>query len=103
MKVKPSKRSGAVVLEVGRRDEALLTAATTTPFRIKQILVPIDFSDCSSKALQYALPLAKQHGAKVTLLYVVTTPAFAGGEYGVIDYTPIEADMRASGERKLAT
>jgi universal stress protein A len=101
MKIKPNKHSGEVVLEVGSRDERLLTAAATAPFRLKNILVPIDFSDCSRKALDYALPLAKQHGAGVTLLYVSPNPPYGGGEYGVIDVTLIEAEMRATGEKKL--
>ena len=61
MKAKPTKHSGEIILEVDRRDEPLLTAATTAPFRLRKILVPIDFSDCSKKALQYAL----EHGADV--------------------------------------
>src|SRR6186713_2625063 len=98
MKAKPSKYPGKVVLEINRRDDPLLAAASngpaTSPFRLKRILVPIDFSDCSKKALQYALPLAKQHRAAITLLYVVP-PSYAVGEYGGIDYTSLEAEARA--------
>lgn len=103
MKARPARDSNAVVLEVGRRDESLLNAATTAPFRIKKILVPIDFSDCSKKALQYALPLGRQHGAAITLLYVVSGASYAVGEYGGIDYASLEADMRISGEKQLET
>ena len=39
--------------------------------RFRTILVPTDFSDVSRKALDYALPLARQHGAKIVLVYVV--------------------------------
>jgi universal stress protein A len=39
--------------------------------RMKKILVPIDFSDASSKALRYAVSLAQQFGAKITLLHVL--------------------------------
>ena len=69
MKAMPTNIPGQVVLEVNRRDEPLLDAASRAPaseanlFSIKRILVPLDFSDCSKKALQYALPLAKQHQA----------------------------------------
>ena len=38
---------------------------------IKSILVPIDFSAPSRKALDYAVPFAKQFGAKLTLLHVI--------------------------------
>jgi len=91
---------------LNRRDEALPAAAggevTPSPFRLKRILVPIDFSDCSKKALQYALPLAKQHQAAITLLYVVPTTSYAAGEYGGIDYASLEADARASADKTLA-
>ena len=49
--------------------------------QIKSILVPIDFSASSEKALAYAVPFARQFGAQLTLLHVVepvATPDFAG-------------------------
>lgn len=106
MKAKPTKRRGDVVLEFDPGDEPLLAAAGRGSadflFRLNKILVPIDFSECAKKALRYALPLASQHGAALTLLYVV--PAnYAVGEYGGIDYASLEAEMRASGERQLAS
>jgi nucleotide-binding universal stress UspA family protein len=39
--------------------------------KLKSILVPIDFSKISQTALEYAVPLAKQFGAKVTLLHAI--------------------------------
>jgi universal stress protein A len=105
MKAKPTQNSGAVTLELDRRDESLMDAATRmavkSPFKLKQILVPIDFSDCSKKALQYALPLAKEHQAALTLLYVVP-PAYGAGEYGGIDYAQLEASMKEGGDKELA-
>ena len=105
MKAKPTNKPGEVTLELNRRDEPLMAAATRTtvksPFKIKHILVPIDFSDCSKKALQYALPLAKEHQAALTLLYVVA-PAYGAGESGGVDYAQLEASMRAGGEKELA-
>jgi nucleotide-binding universal stress UspA family protein len=105
MKAKPRKKPGEVILELNRRDEPLMDAATRTvaksPFTLKRILVPIDFSDCSKKALQYALPLAKEHQAEITLLYVVP-PAYGAGEYNGIDYAQWEASLRAGGEKELA-
>ena len=55
-------------------------AAFPSSLQIKSILVPIDFSAPSRKALDYAVPFAEQFGAKVTLLHVVepiATPDFA--------------------------
>jgi nucleotide-binding universal stress UspA family protein len=41
---------------------------------LKSILVPIGFSDASLKALHYAVPFARQFGARLTLLHVVPPP-----------------------------
>lgn len=103
MKARLSRNRGEVTLELTRRDEPLMDAATRTalPFAIKRILVPIDFSDCSRKALQYALPLAKQHQATITLLYVVP-PVYGGTEYVANEHAQIEASMKAGGEKELA-
>jgi len=104
MKAKPTNRPGEVTLELGRSDEPLMDAATRTalksPFTLKRILVPIDFSDCSRKALQYALPLAKEHKAELTLLYVVP-PAYGPGEVSGVDYAQLEAGMKIGGQKEL--
>jgi len=55
-------------------------AGKVAPFRIKSILVPLDFSPPSKKALHYALSVARQFKARLTLLTVVEpvgTPDFA--------------------------
>ena len=62
--------------------EATRGAVTTStlPLRIKSILVPLDFSPSSKMALDYAVSLARQFKAKLTLLHVVEpmgTPDFA--------------------------
>lgn len=104
MKIKPAKKRGEVVMKVTRKDEAMLSksdaAAAPTPFALKKILVPIDFSECSKKALRYAVPLAQQFNASVVLLYVI--PAnYPVGEFGMIDFAYFEKEMRTSGERQL--
>ena len=48
--------------------------------RIKSILVPIDFSETSAKALRYAVRMAEQFSSRITLLNVVepvATPDFS--------------------------
>jgi nucleotide-binding universal stress UspA family protein len=47
------------------------TARRRRPIRLAKILVPIDFSKGSRKALQYAVPLARHFGANITLLHIV--------------------------------
>jgi nucleotide-binding universal stress UspA family protein len=47
-------------------------AESPIPIRLKNILVPVDFSGRSIKSLRYAVPLAMQCGAKITLVHVVS-------------------------------
>jgi len=75
------------------------TRAKTDPalLRIKSILVPIDFSTASKKALQYAVPFARQFGAKLTLLHVVepvATPDFANSFPLMMENDKVKAASR---------
>lgn len=103
MKVKPSKQPGEVILEMNRGDEQLMKAGdvAASAFRMKKILVPVDFSECSTKALQYAIPLAKEHGASLTLLYVVQ-PIYVAGEFVGVDTVQTEAALCENGAKQLA-
>lgn len=44
--------------------------ATRTPFQVRNVLVPVDFSAPSLSAVQFALPLIKQFGADLHLVHV---------------------------------
>src|SRR5579883_1825832 len=44
--------------------------AKTAP-RLKSLLVPVDFSECSLRALDYAVSLARQTGGQITLVHAV--------------------------------
>ena len=104
MKAKPSKHPGEVVLQLNRGDETLMERASDgrkrSPFRLNNILVPIDFSDCAKKALEYAIPFAREHDGTVTAVYVVP-PVYGVGEYGGVDFTGLEAEARAYSEKRL--
>ena len=43
----------------------------SSELRIQRILVPIDFTSASRQGLRYAVNLARQFGAKITLIHVV--------------------------------
>jgi len=107
MKVKPTHQPGRVVVEVDRRDERLLTAASQgspePTFSLKRILVPIDFSECSQKALQYALPLARQFGARLLVVYVMPANYFVGSEFGPVDFPVPEGEWREQSLKELET
>ena len=71
--------------------------------KLKNILVPVDFSPSSDKALTYAVCFAEQFGAKVTVLNIVE-PAVYPTDLG---YVPVEIDslhqaMQNSARQKLA-
>jgi universal stress protein A len=46
------------------------------PVRIRNILVPVDFSDNSSELIKYAGGLARQFDARLTLLHVIEPAPF---------------------------
>jgi len=53
---------------------------------MKKILVPVDFSKCSEKALHMAAQIAKKNGAEIILLHLIDLPS---GEVGFVkDGTP---------------
>jgi universal stress protein A len=75
MKFKPSHTPGNVLVELEQKDSVPFLSGDSRQnpsslFKLKNILVPIDFSDCSKKALAYALPYAREFNAQITLLYV---------------------------------
>jgi universal stress protein A len=49
---------------------------SVSTLKLKQILVPTDFSEPSLKAVRYAVRFAEQSGATIHLLYVIDRPAF---------------------------
>ncbi len=106
MNVKPAQEPGSVLVKVGPKDEKILleTAPGLTekpsPFKLRRILVPLDFSDCSKKALQYAIPLAQQFNASIILLHVVQIN-FVGGEFGSIDFPLLENELRECRSKQL--
>jgi len=97
----PSKTGASAVargLTTVARPEST-TGAKSAPvlLRIKSILVPIDFSTSSKKALQYAVPFARQFGAKLTLLHVVepvATPDFANSFPLMMENDKVKAASR---------
>jgi nucleotide-binding universal stress UspA family protein len=78
MKIKPSGKGGRVTVELGYKDDLLLEKnrlesdkTFRPPFQLRKILVPTDFSECSIKALDYALAFAERSQAEIILLHVV--------------------------------
>src|SRR5262245_36189616 len=90
MKIKPATKRGKVIIELTPKDQVVLGRVAKAnnpkpaPFKLKRILVPIDFSACSKKALQYAVPLARQFGASLALLHIVPMSYPVGAEFATL-------------------
>jgi nucleotide-binding universal stress UspA family protein len=80
---KPTHSSTAaklVVTDKSGHKTASAPASALAPLQIQigKILVPVDFSEHSQKALRYALAFAKQFDAEVTLVHIVEQMVYPG-------------------------
>jgi nucleotide-binding universal stress UspA family protein len=70
---------------------------------MKRIIVPIDFSDYSKKALRYAVEFAKQFSAEIVLVYVVEPVIYpADFSFGQVAIPSMENELRQRGQEQLA-
>jgi nucleotide-binding universal stress UspA family protein len=99
--MKPKKLTTAPVARRGAETDIELVPAL---LQMKSILVPIDFSPSSEKALAYAVAFARQFGAKLTLLHVVepvATPDFAGSFPWMMENDKVMAECQRHLDRVL--
>jgi len=111
-------RRGIAHLLLGSAAEEVVRLADCPVFTIREseeikpiklferILVPIDFSDHSKKALVYAKEIAESYGANLQLLHVIEDtihPAFSlSGKSSIFDLVPgIEEDCRRRIEKLI--
>src|SRR3990172_2886380 len=95
MKPRIARHTRDVRGELGTRKREF-PAALPSKIVLKKILVPVDFSELSWKALGYAASFAKQFKAEILLLHVIE-PVLPPPEMGVIA-TPVlvgETDVAA--------
>jgi len=70
---------------------------------LKKILVPIDFSDHSKKALRYALPFARQFNAQLELMYVVEPTIYPSDfGFGQVGFPDVEKELHEKATQELA-
>jgi len=73
-----------------------------SPFRIKTILVPVDFSDCSKEGLDYAIGFAQEFGAKIILVHVTYLGYVYSSEgTAIYDIPGLQKAARKTAERKM--
>src|SRR4051812_22598517 len=69
-------------------------------FQIHHILVPFDFSETASIAVEHATFMAKLHKAKITLLNVIATQSFLSGLSGGFSKAKSDYESNVEGELK---
>ena len=72
--------------------------AVPSEIRVQKILVPVDFSKTSMRAVRYAVTLASQCGAEIILLHIIGAATFAK-ESSHLGF----AEIGAAGGRKGAS
>lgn len=77
-----------LAVRLAKMDEKGSAQRTGGPVRIERVLVPIDFSDCSLDALEYAAQFGLHIKATITLLHVMEPVAYG------LDFT-----LGSTGER----
>jgi nucleotide-binding universal stress UspA family protein len=87
------------MMEIGARESA--PPMVLDELRLKKILVPVDFSDCSDKALRYAISFARQFQAELFLLHVVET-FYPPPELIMAESAAVEQKSLAEAEKELS-
>ena len=97
----------AIRRDLGRARRRLLDAEVgayvlrrTAGPPFSHILVAVDGSEHSAWAVEAAVRMARDLGAKLTLLHVAGVPMILAGEIGYVQYPPT-ADTRQDGEEML--
>jgi nucleotide-binding universal stress UspA family protein len=103
MKIRAARRSHDVVLEIEPRNSTL-PPISVPEVDLKKILVPIDFSETSRKAMQYGLSFARQFTAELLLLHVVESAPLAAPAppFPVIQDETTRATLHESAAKQLA-
>jgi nucleotide-binding universal stress UspA family protein len=69
---------------------------------LQSILVPIDFSDNSKKALRYAIPFAQQFKASLTLMYVVEPTIYPSDfGFGQVGFPNVEKELQEKATEEM--
>jgi universal stress protein A len=106
MRIRAARHSQDVILEMKPR-KGTLPPISLPEVNLKRILVPIDFSEQSRKAMEYALSFARQFNAEVLLLHIIeiaplAAPAWPVSPIPMIHDVTTQASLRESAAKQLA-
>ena len=77
-----------------------MSATLSNSVRLKKVLVTTDFSDCSAKAVQYAISFASQFQSKLYVAHVVNAYT-EGAVYGEVYFPVYEQEFIKSSDKML--
>src|SRR5215475_9993339 len=84
-----------VVRQFGKR-------ATEKKFDYKKVLVPVDFSGCSQRGLEYAIGFANEFGSRIILLHATYLGYIYSAEgTALYDIPGLQKAARKTAERKM--
>jgi universal stress protein A len=88
-----------------RKKGTVMTAKTEPKqkagvLKIRNILVPVDFSENASEALKSASELATQMGARITLIHVIEPPPLMSG-YEALPYKVSDKQLAMTAQTEL--
>jgi nucleotide-binding universal stress UspA family protein len=70
-------------------------------FKLEQLLVPVDFSETSERALDYALELARRVGADVALVHVYQLPVWGFPDGAIVPAADLASQLSVGAQRSL--
>jgi len=106
MSIGPTEETGPAPGQLAREGEsspdpaAVPICGPARAARLKKILVPVDFAHRTTEALDLAALLARQFGASLTVLHVIT-PHYAVDPYGVNPPGDLEPDLVSCAAKQL--
>ena len=68
---------------------------TESPLEVETVLVPVDGSDESVEAVEYAAAVAQKYGARVHAMYVLGEDVVRGIESGTVDEVDVLTETEA--------
>jgi nucleotide-binding universal stress UspA family protein len=68
---------------------------------IRQILVPIDFTDTSERAFEYAVELARKFGSAITVLHAYHIPVYGFPDGAFITGADVAAQIATAAQSRL--
>jgi nucleotide-binding universal stress UspA family protein len=93
------------LLIVREREHEFLGSSVAEPgsqkIQLQKILVPIDFSDCSRKALRYAIALAGQFTAQILCLHALEIPYGTGEAAVVLETEAFRKRMHEEAQKQM--